>query len=59
MEQKIDRDLLLTARDVVFSFGAKTNEKLLEKEMKKLIPADTQYTDAEIIQAIIKARETY
>lgn len=59
MEQKIDRHLLLIARDVTFSFGAKTDERLLAKEMKKLIPADTQYTNAEIIQALIKARETY
>lgn len=56
---KIDNKLMNLARDVTFSFGAKTPERVLVEETKKLIPADTQYTDAEIIQALIKARETY
>lgn len=59
MALKIDNKLMKWARDITFSFGAKTPESTLVKEMKNLIPADTQYTDAEIIQALIKARETY
>lgn len=59
MKSKVDKRLLEIARNVVFSFGAKTNQEILEAEMKKLISADRQYTDAEIIQALNKARETY